>query len=63
MTYSVIDDIKTFINENTQRRVTSGWSFEEAFEHSFSLIEGLLEGEFTDEGKDELLTAAKAGLN
>ena len=62
MTYSVIDDIKTFINENTQRWVSVGWSFEEAFEHSISLMEGLFESELTEEGKAECLTAAKVGL-
>ena len=48
--------MKTFLKENIERRVKSGWTEEEAREHSLGLLEGLMGSELTEEGKASLFS-------
>ena len=48
------DEMREFVRENTERWVNAGWTKEDARQRSIELLEGLTEGELTEEATEQL---------
>ena len=48
------DEMREFVRENTERLFKSGWTKEDARERSINFLEGLMDGELTDEARELL---------